>query len=218
LVSMPTDFVSTNQKEIDDILTINMYATLCMTSTSITRNDARYTFIASGVMIVLIFYTWMQETRSEASSSIWGNSLVLSLRLCLNLLWIKSLPVNVHRCSHEDNIVVKHVNTFYVVYIFFLIQSILLTHLLCHIRCPNVQDPQSISARPSLINACLICPLESWSHMWDGFQQLSRHIYTDLVSCASRLRAEYAMALVGWKGLFIRYIHHLHKIIKNKAQ
>jgi short-subunit dehydrogenase len=43
---MPTDYVDTTQNEIDDILTINIHATLRMTSMVLPGMINRYTFVS----------------------------------------------------------------------------------------------------------------------------------------------------------------------------
>jgi NAD(P)-dependent dehydrogenase (short-subunit alcohol dehydrogenase family) len=97
---MPTDFVDTTQKEIDDILAINIHATLRVTSIVLPGMIQRYALVANSVTIVLS-YTWLQETRPHHQYGLvcWRSSFAYAC----HLLWVKGLPLNIHKRSRRGS-------------------------------------------------------------------------------------------------------------------
>jgi len=174
---MPTYFVDTPQKEINDILTINIHATLRMTS-----------MILPGMIqrkrgLILNMGSFAGEVPSPMLATYSGSKAFLST-------YTDALAEEVK----QHNIVVEHVNAFYVVS-----------------KMSKLRKPSPMVPLPSTYVKCVLSKIglacgAAFSDRPATCTPFWSHALTD-----------YVVTLVGWKGLFIRYTHAMHKSIRMRA-
>ena len=116
----------------------------------------------------------------------------------------------------RHNIVVEHVNAFYVVRISFLVQSIVPSEL-------AVLYHYQVSKMSKIRKPSLLAPLPP-AYVRSVLSKVGLPCGAAFSDCPgtstpfwSHALADHAMALVGWKGLFIGYTHRSHKDIRKRA-
>src|SRR5882762_5917924 len=119
---MPTNFVDTSQKDIDDILTINIHATLRMTSMVLPKMIQRYAFTGRNEMGYILGLTNWRRKRGLIINMGSFAGAVPSPMLATYSASKAFLSTYTSALAEEvkaHNIVVQHVNAFYVVRVIF---------------------------------------------------------------------------------------------------
>jgi len=101
---MPTDYVDTAQNEIDDILAINIHATLRMTSMILPGMMNRYIYVSHIPWLPCLIVT--QETRPYPEHGIICG--LCSFPDARYLLGIKGVPVRVLECTRSGSQTAQH--------------------------------------------------------------------------------------------------------------
>jgi len=174
---MPTDFVDTTQQEIDDILAINIHATLRMTS-----------MVLPGMIqrkrgLILNMGSFAGSVPSPMLATYSGSKAFLST-------YTSALAEEVK----PHNIVVQHVNAFYVVS-----------------KMSKLRKPSPLVPLPSTyVHSVLSKVGLSCGAAFSDRPGTSTPFW-------SHALADYVINLVGWKSLFIGYTYALHKDIRKRA-